>query len=148
MQPTDGAAINLAPSRASAPQSVITGPESQWGPIFGTRRTPLGPSASVAGEGRRRHAPLIVGENQAFNPNVPANQIESATKAYPFIPLSQQTYWLGSTAGDTSSPIVKAYQQTGQFLVKQGRLTSAPSAAQIATHIDPTFVKKALSGGC
>src|SRR6201996_2077010 len=79
---------------------------------------------------------------------VPASQIEPATKAYPFIPLSQQTYWLGSTAGDTSSPIVEAYQQTGQFLVKQGRLTSAPSAAQIATHIDPTFVKKALSGGC
>jgi serine/threonine-protein kinase len=55
------AAINLAPSRASAPQSVISGPESQSGPIFGTRRTPLGPSASVAGEGRRRHASLIVG---------------------------------------------------------------------------------------
>jgi serine/threonine-protein kinase len=55
------AAINLAPSRASAPQSVISGPESQSGPIFGTRRTPLGPSASVAGQGRRRHASLIVG---------------------------------------------------------------------------------------
>jgi NitT/TauT family transport system substrate-binding protein len=79
---------------------------------------------------------------------VPPGQIQPATRAYPFIPLSQQLYWLGSKAGDTSSPIVKAYQQTGQFLVKQGRLTSAPSAAQIATHIDPTFVKKALSGGC
>jgi NitT/TauT family transport system substrate-binding protein len=79
---------------------------------------------------------------------VPANQIEPATKAYPFIPLSQQLYWLGSTADDTASPIVKAYQQTGQFLVGQGRLTSAPSAAQIATHIDPTFVKKALAGDC
>lgn len=79
---------------------------------------------------------------------VPANQIQSATRAYPFIPLNQQLYWLGAKAGDTSSPIVKAYAQTGQFLVKQGRLTSAPTAAQIATHIDPTFVKKALSGGC
>jgi NitT/TauT family transport system substrate-binding protein len=79
---------------------------------------------------------------------VPANQIEPATRAYPFIPLSQQLYWLGSTADDTASPIVKAYQQTGQFLVGQGRLTSAPSAAQIAPHIDPTFVKKALAGDC
>jgi taurine transport system substrate-binding protein len=79
---------------------------------------------------------------------VPANQIESATKAYPFIPLNQQLYWLGSKPGDTTSPIVKAYQQTGQFLVGQGRVTVAPSAAQIATHIDPTFVKKALAGGC
>jgi taurine transport system substrate-binding protein len=79
---------------------------------------------------------------------VPASQIEPATKAYPFIPLSQQLYWLGSTRGDTSSPIVKAYQQTAQFLVKQGRLTTVPSASAIATHIDPTFVKKALAGGC
>jgi taurine transport system substrate-binding protein len=79
---------------------------------------------------------------------VPAGQIESATKAYPFIPLNQQLYWLGSKPGDTTSPIVKAYQQTGQFLVGQGRVTVAPSAAQIATHIDPTFVKKALAGGC
>jgi taurine transport system substrate-binding protein len=79
---------------------------------------------------------------------VPANQIQSATRAYPFIPLNQQLYWLGAKPGDTTSPIVKAYQQTGQFLVGQGRVTVAPSAAQIATHIDPTFVKKALAGGC
>jgi taurine transport system substrate-binding protein len=79
---------------------------------------------------------------------VPANQIEPATKAYPFIPLNQQLYWLGAKPGDTASPIVKAYQQTGKFLVGQGRVTVAPSAAQIATHIDPAFVKKALTGGC
>jgi taurine transport system substrate-binding protein len=77
-----------------------------------------------------------------------ASQIGPATRAYPFIPLSQQLYWLGSQPGDTTSPLVKAYQQTGQFLIGQGRLTAAPSAATIAAHIDPTFVKKALSGGC
>ncbi len=79
---------------------------------------------------------------------VPGNLIIPATKGYPFIPLSQQLYWLGSTAHDTSSPIVKAYAQTGQFLVGQGRLGSAPSAAVIAAHVDPTFVKKALAGDC
>ena len=79
---------------------------------------------------------------------VPASQIEPATKAYPFIPLSQQLYWLGAQPGDTTSPLVKAYQLTGQFLIGQGRLTAVPSAATIAAHIDPTFVKKALSGGC
>lgn len=79
---------------------------------------------------------------------VPGSLIVSATQNYPFIPLSQQLFWLGSTAGDTSSPIVKAYVQTGQFLVGQGRLPSAPSAALIAAHVDPTFVKKALAGGC
>ncbi len=45
------ASINLAPGRSSAPQSVISGADSQSGAIFGT----LGDS------GRRRHAPLVVG---------------------------------------------------------------------------------------
>ena len=79
---------------------------------------------------------------------VPGNLIVQATKAYPFIPLSQQLHWLGSAPGDTSSPIVKAYVQTGHFLVGQGRLPAAPSAAVIAAHVDPTFVKKALAGDC
>jgi taurine transport system substrate-binding protein len=79
---------------------------------------------------------------------VPGNLIVTATKNFPFIPLSQQLHWLGSSAGDTSSPIVRAYVQTGHFLVGQGRLPSAPSAAVIAAHVDPTFVKEALAGDC
>jgi taurine transport system substrate-binding protein len=79
---------------------------------------------------------------------VPAGSIRTATRAFPFIPLSQQLHWLGTTANDTSSPIVAAYVQTGQFLVGQGRLTSAPSASVVAAHVDPTFVKKALAGDC
>jgi ABC-type taurine transport system substrate-binding protein len=82
---------------------------------------------------------------------VPASQaatLVATTKGYPFIPPSQQLFWLGSTLHDPASRIVKAYQQTGTFLVSQGRLTSAPSAAQIASHIDITFIKKALAGGC
>jgi taurine transport system substrate-binding protein len=75
-------------------------------------------------------------------------QVVAATKGYPFITASQQLYWLGPTANDVSSRIVSAYLQTGKFLVAQGRLTSAPTAAQIAAHIDPGFVKKALAGGC
>ena len=79
---------------------------------------------------------------------VAGNLIVAATKAYPFIPLSQQLYWLGSAKGDLGAPIVKAYTQTGQFLVGQGRLSAAPSAATVAAHVDPTFVKNALSGAC
>jgi len=79
---------------------------------------------------------------------VPGNLIVTATKEFPFIPLSDQLHWLGSSRGDVSSPIVQAYVQTGQFLVGQGRLPSAPSAATVAAHVDPTFVKKALAGGC
>jgi NitT/TauT family transport system substrate-binding protein len=79
---------------------------------------------------------------------VPASLILPATKSYPFIPLSQELYWLGSTPHDPGSRIVRAYQLTGQFLVGQGRLASVPSAAQIAAHIDISFIQKALSGGC
>jgi taurine transport system substrate-binding protein len=79
---------------------------------------------------------------------VPGNLIVQATRNYPFIPLSQQLYWLGSTTNDTSSPIVKAYVLTGQFLVGQNRLTSAPSASVVASHIDPVFIKNALAGDC
>jgi taurine transport system substrate-binding protein len=79
---------------------------------------------------------------------VPGDQVVAATKDYPFILPSDQLYWLGSTLHDPDSRIVQAYVQTGKFLVDQGRLTSAPSAAQIAQHIDITFIKKALAGGC
>jgi taurine transport system substrate-binding protein len=79
---------------------------------------------------------------------VPGDQIVAATKGYPFILPSDQLFWLGSSLHDPNSRIVQAYVQTGQFLVQQGRLTSAPTAAQIAQHIDITFVKKALAGGC
>jgi taurine transport system substrate-binding protein len=79
---------------------------------------------------------------------VPGDQVVAATKDYPFILPGDQLYWLGSTLHDPNSRVVQAYQQTGKFLVSQGRLTSAPSAAQIAAHIDITFIKKALAGGC
>jgi taurine transport system substrate-binding protein len=79
---------------------------------------------------------------------VPVSEIGPATAAYPFIPLSQELYWLGSAPDDVSAPIVKAYVQTGQFLVQQGRLTTAPTTAAVAAHVDPTFVKNALSGDC
>jgi ABC-type taurine transport system substrate-binding protein len=79
---------------------------------------------------------------------VPGNEIVAATKGYPFIPPGQQLYWLGSTSHDPGSRIVQAYVQTGQFLVAQGRLAKAPSATQIAAHVDITFIKKALAGDC
>jgi ABC-type taurine transport system substrate-binding protein len=79
---------------------------------------------------------------------VPGDQIVATTKGYPFIPPGDQLHWLGSTPHDPGSRIVSAYQQTARFLVSQGRLTSVPSAAQIAAHIDTTFIKKALAGDC
>jgi taurine transport system substrate-binding protein len=78
---------------------------------------------------------------------VAGNLIVSATKAYPFIPLDQQLQWLGAP-GDTNSPIVKAYAQTAQFLLGQGRIKTIPSTAVLAAHVNSSFVQKALTGGC
>lgn len=79
---------------------------------------------------------------------VPGNLIVQGTRNYPFIPLDQQLYWLGSTRNDVNSPIVKAYVLTGSFLDGQGRLTTAPTAPVIASHVDPQFIKNALAGDC
>jgi taurine transport system substrate-binding protein len=79
---------------------------------------------------------------------VPGNVIVQATKDFPWIPLDQQLHWLGSAAHDPSSPIVGAYAQTARFLVGQGRIKSAPSNAELAAHVDSSFVKRALNGGC
>jgi taurine transport system substrate-binding protein len=78
---------------------------------------------------------------------VPGNLIVAATKNYPFIPLDEQLQWLGNP-GDTGSPLVKAYAQTAQFLLGQGRIKAIPSTTVLAAHVDSSFVKKALSGGC
>jgi NitT/TauT family transport system substrate-binding protein len=78
---------------------------------------------------------------------VPGNLIVSATKAFPFIPLNQQLYWLGKP-GDVNSPIVAAYAQTAQFLLGQGRIKSVPSNAVLAQHVNSTFIEKALAGAC
>jgi taurine transport system substrate-binding protein len=78
---------------------------------------------------------------------VPGNLIVTATKAFPFIPLNQQLHWLGRP-GAANSPIVKAYAQTAQFLLGQGRIKSVPSTAVLAAHVDSSFVQKALTGEC
>jgi taurine transport system substrate-binding protein len=78
---------------------------------------------------------------------VAGNLIVTATKNFPFIPLDQQLRWLGNP-GDTNSPIVKAYAQTAQFLLGQGRIKTIPSNTVLAAHVDSSFVKKALTGAC
>jgi ABC-type taurine transport system substrate-binding protein len=78
---------------------------------------------------------------------VPGNLIVEATKSFPFIPLDDQLQWLGNP-GDANSRIVKAYAQTAQFLLGQGRIKTIPSDKVLAAHVDSSFVKKALAGGC
>lgn len=77
----------------------------------------------------------------------PADQAVSATEAYLpyYIPLSKELHWL---SGGASSPILASYEKTAKFDKAQGTIQSVPSNATLASHIDATFAKKALSGGC
>jgi hypothetical protein len=44
--------------------------------------------------------------------------------------------------------MAKALTLTAAFLKKQGTTQSVPTQEQIAQHIDDSYVKKALAGGC
>jgi taurine transport system substrate-binding protein len=82
---------------------------------------------------------------------VSASQAVQATDQYLsfYIPTSQEKHWLvGSNGSTASSPTVKAYVDTGKFDVAQGRITSAPSASLLASHIVPKFALNALAGHC
>jgi NitT/TauT family transport system substrate-binding protein len=77
----------------------------------------------------------------------PASQAVTATQAYVpyYIPPSQELHWL---SGGASSPILASYVKTAKFDKAQGTIQSVPSSSTLASHIDASFAKKALSGGC
>ena len=78
---------------------------------------------------------------------VPVSLAVAASVDYlPFyLPPDQELYWLN---GGAASPLVSSYLKVGGFDQAQGRITSAPSAATLAAHIDPSFAQYALAGKC
>lgn len=78
---------------------------------------------------------------------VPANEAVSATASYLpyYIPTSQELHWL---SGGADSPILSSYIKTAAFDKAQGRITTVPSSAELAAHIDSTFAQNALDGQC
>ena len=66
-----------------------------------------------------------------------------ATKVLPFVPASDQSALLAKGGG-----LEKAYALTGQFLVDQGRTDTAPTAEQIASHVDGSYAAQASKDGC
>lgn len=74
----------------------------------------------------------------------------AATKVLPFVPADEQLSWFKDGAdGDLATGrIAKAYALTAQFLKDQGRVTAVPTSAQIASHLDSSYVEKALQDGC
>lgn len=86
--------------------------------------------------------------NAAKVVGAPTEQALAATKVLPFVPASDQLSWFAAKGGVAEGKIAKAYALTAQFLVDQGRVPTAPTARQIADHLDSSYIEKALADGC
>jgi taurine transport system substrate-binding protein len=72
-----------------------------------------------------------------------------ATKVLPFVPANEELSWFKSPGGSVADGrIAKSYALTGQFLKDQGRVKTVPTAEQIASHIDSSYVEQAIKDGC
>jgi taurine transport system substrate-binding protein len=79
----------------------------------------------------------------------PADQAVAATSVIPWVKAQDQLGWFEGASGKVEDgKIAKAYALTGKFLVDQGRTKTVPSSAQIASHLDSSYVKQALKDGC
>jgi NitT/TauT family transport system substrate-binding protein len=73
----------------------------------------------------------------------------AATKVIPWVAGKDELSWFEGPSGDVKDgQIAKAYALTGQFLKDQGRVTTVPTADQIAGALDSSYVKQALKDGC
>jgi taurine transport system substrate-binding protein len=79
----------------------------------------------------------------------PATQAIAATKILPFVPASEELSWFQSAGGTVDDgQMAKSYLLTGQFLKDQGRVKTVPTPAQIASHLDSTYVQQAIKDKC
>jgi taurine transport system substrate-binding protein len=82
---------------------------------------------------------------------IPPSEAVTAGKAdisY-YITLKQEKSWLEGSNGSTATgQLTNDYLKTAQFDLSSGRITSIPTRAEVASHIDPTFALHALSGHC
>lgn len=73
----------------------------------------------------------------------------AATKVIPWVSAKDELSWFEGADGDIKNgQMAKAYALTAQFLKDQGRVTSVPSADQIASALDDSYVEQALKDGC
>jgi len=72
-----------------------------------------------------------------------------ATKILPFVTAKDELSWFRSDGGTVADGrMAKAYALTGQFLKDQGRVETVPTADQITSHLDSSYVEQALKDGC
>jgi len=80
----------------------------------------------------------------------PAQAVQATKQylTYYFLPSQEKAELEGANGSTQSSPTVQAYIKTATFDKAQGRITSVPSAAMLASHVDPTFALNAIAGHC
>jgi len=62
------------------------------------------------------------------------------------VPDAEQLSWFTGADGQvTSGKLIQNFRLTGEFLVTQKRLDTVPADADLARHIDPTFVQAAYA---
>jgi NitT/TauT family transport system substrate-binding protein len=73
----------------------------------------------------------------------------AATEVIPWVTGKDELSWFQGASGDVKDgQMAKAYALTAQFLKDQGRVTTVPTADQIAGALDDSYVKQAIKDGC
>jgi taurine transport system substrate-binding protein len=79
----------------------------------------------------------------------PEDLAKVATKVIPWIKGDEELGWFHDENGNVSNgKIAKAYALTADFLKEQGRVTTIPTADQIANALDSSYVEQAIADKC
>lgn len=95
-----------------------------------------------------KDAATIIG-NGAKLVGAGADLAVKAVDATPYVANDEQLKWFKDDGGTIANGrMAKAYVLTAAFLKQQGRVTTIPTVDQIASHIDSSFVEKAIADKC
>jgi taurine transport system substrate-binding protein len=93
-------------------------------------------------------ANTFIGQASKLVGATPAQAV-AATKIIPYVTAKKELSWFQSPGGTAADgQMFKAYTLTGAFLKQQGRVTTVPTAAQITSHLDSSYVVQAVKDHC
>lgn len=71
-----------------------------------------------------------------------------STSSYYVTPHQERSWLEGPNGSPETGKLTTAFLKTAKFDQASGRITSIPTRAELASHIDPTFALHALAGHC
>jgi taurine transport system substrate-binding protein len=93
-------------------------------------------------------ANTLIGQASKLVGSTPAQAV-AATKIIPYVTAKKELSWFQSPGGTAADgEMFKAYTLTGAFLKQQGRVSTVPTAAQITSHLDSSYVVQAVKDHC